>query len=58
MQILHRWPDSFTVETAKIHLKQRAKVWYLLRAAEIENCPQFQAAFKDAYVIKGNKTTK
>lgn len=58
MRTLHQWPDSFSLETAKINLIEGAQDWFSLRRREFTNWTTFQQAFRTSYVIEESKSDK
>lgn len=57
MKTLHQWPNSFTIETAKMNLIEGAKDWFILRIREFTNCMQFREIFWN-YVVEESKSEK
>uniref|UniRef100_A0ABD2W1D5 Integrase catalytic domain-containing protein n=1 Tax=Trichogramma kaykai TaxID=54128 RepID=A0ABD2W1D5_9HYME len=58
MRVLHNWPEAFALETARIHLVQGARDWFLARRASLNTWPKFSSAFESTYLQHENITTR
>ena len=58
MQLLHRWPDNFALETARTHLKKGAKHWFTARSDLIRTWQEFQRMFMDTFYVQESMTQK
>lgn len=52
---LHRWPDAYTVEAARSHLRGAARNWFLSRQFELKTWSQFKTAFEATFVSQMDK---
>lgn len=54
--MLHSWPESFTFETARIHLKGAAYHWFRGKGNEILTWVDFKNAFKKTFLHEKSLT--
>lgn len=55
---LYRWPASFTLETARAHLKGAALNWVSKKASELKDWNQCEAAFPRTFISMESLTSK
>lgn len=58
MAELHRWPDSFKLQTARMHMIGPAKDWILSRLDQITTWTDFEAAFRKTFVRETSYSQK
>lgn len=47
--LLHKWPQEFMLETAKIHLVGTAKKWYCSNVSQFRTFEEFKSKFKRTF---------
>ena len=50
MCVLHRWPETFAMESARMHLKDGARDWFSAHRRELITWDAFRQAFRTTYV--------
>ncbi|KAJ8915285.1 hypothetical protein NQ315_014793 [Exocentrus adspersus] len=55
---LHNWPDTFILETARMHLKGAAESWYKSRIDTLNNWRCFKVAFTKSFIHDDSRTVK
>lgn len=53
---IHQWPDAFTYEKARMHLKGAARYWFDSRQGEIVSWVTFKEAFENTFLWKESMT--
>lgn len=58
MSLLHRWPLSYALETARAHLKGGALHWFRMLASELNTWERFEASFKKTFISAKSLTER
>ena len=58
MREIHRWPDAYALDAARMNLKKGAKRWLRARTNDIKTWEDFKTAFRKTFVGKENLTVR
>jgi len=58
MQRIHKWPENFALETARMHLRGGARDWYRARASTLVSWEAFKLAFENTFIVPESTTDR
>jgi len=58
MRRIHKLPENFALETARMHLRGGARDWYRARASTLVSWKAFKLAFENTFIVPESTTDR